>query len=112
MNVVAIGKRSEDPATPPPTIRQTPHQPEDAGEVVRLTAPLSPAGAPVDLAAEVENWRAEFVEALVQIERLTEKMTLKVSAIRGNLASDSALASRMRAVAEKLNSGAKGLTRC
>lgn len=111
MNVVAIGKRSEDQATPPPPIRQTPHRPEDAGAVVRLTAPPSPAGEPVDLAAELENRRAEFFNALAQIEKLAKEMTLRIPAVRGNLASNSATAGRMMAAAEELNSGAKRLMR-
>jgi hypothetical protein len=111
MNVVAIGKRSEDQATPPPPIRQTPHRPEDAGAVVRLTAPPSPAGEPVDLAAELENRRAEFFNALAQIEKLAKEMTLRIPAVRGNLASNSATAGRMMAAAEEINSGAKRLMR-
>jgi hypothetical protein len=121
MNVVHIGRRSEDQATPPTPIRQTPrqpedagkvHQPEDAGEVVRITAPPSPAGEPVgvpiDLAAEAAKRRADLVNAVIQIEKLSQFVTQHIFAARSsNLASDSALAGRINAAGEELTKAAE-----
>ncbi len=69
-----------------------------------------PSGEVVHLSACAEDYRKQFVNAVTQIEKLVQGFP-GMAAIRGNLASDSMLAGRMRAIAEKLVGDAAFLER-
>jgi hypothetical protein len=96
MNITAIGRRQKG-ATP--TVRILSRPDDRESEVLSLTAKPHEQNV-VSLADNIENYREQFVAALVQVEKLTANYPA-MCIIHGNLGSDNVLAKRMEAVGRK-----------